>query len=168
MIGTGHITQERLREVLDYDPETGAFTWLVSNSNRVRVGDHAGCICKKHGYRLIGIDGVVYRASRLAVLYMTGDLPSKTVDHRNLNRLDDRWENLREASRSENQFNRGAQLNNRTGLKGVSMTGSGRYQSRIYVGGVVHRLGSYDTPEQAHAAYSAAAPKFHGDFARAK
>ena len=68
------LTQERLKEVLHYYPETGIWTWLISETHRIHVGDRAGGI-KEKGYRTIGIDGKRYRSARLAVLYMTGKWP---------------------------------------------------------------------------------------------
>jgi hypothetical protein len=90
------ITAERLRNLLSYDRKTGLFRWLVRTSNRISVGDVAG---GKHvgGYRKISIDGVSYLAHVLAVLTVTGRFPARPVRHRNGNRADDRWRNLRVA-----------------------------------------------------------------------
>lgn len=162
------LTQERLKELLSYDPDIGVFVWVKANTNRVKVGDVAGHPDKQHGYRLIGIDGRIYHAARLAFLYMTGEMPDN-VDHRNRDRGDDRWENLRAATRSQNQMNRGVQSNSSSGLKGAHWhPQSKKWYARITAHGHTHNLGLHKTPELAHQAYCAAAARLHGAFAAAK
>jgi hypothetical protein len=161
------VTAERLRAVLDYTPDTGAFVWRVTLSNRSQAGTEAGCICPKSGYRLIGIDGTIYKASRLAWLYMTDDWPRDVVDHRNGVRADDRWGNLRAATHAQNLQNRSAQKNNTSGFKGVYFhPQSGRWRARISADGKATSLGLHETPELAHAAYCAAAAQLHGEYAQ--
>src|SRR4029434_9631151 len=101
------LTAERLREVLTYDPESGLFLWNITTSNRVRAGDIAGNTENHYGYRRIGIDGKLYRGARLAWLYMKGEWPPGRVDHKNRNRIDDRWENLRLCTHAQNVANTG-------------------------------------------------------------
>jgi HNH endonuclease len=99
------LTQERLRSLLDYDPATGAFTWLVDRRGRfARKGARAGTI-NGNGYRQISIDCVIYPCARLAVLWMTGRWPKRLVDHHNRDKIDDRWDNLRPATYSQNGAN---------------------------------------------------------------
>lgn len=92
--------QERLKQLLHYDPLTGIWTWRVDRGfaarANVRAGDVAGTP-NDNGYRVIGVEGGVYRASHLAVLYMTGELPGEEVDHKDCDPTNDRWLNLREA-----------------------------------------------------------------------
>jgi hypothetical protein len=95
---------ERLREVLNYDQHTGVFTWRVSPSNNVRVGARAGNV-DTQGYRLISVDAKLYRANRLAWLYMTGEWPLTPLDHINCVRDDERWANLRPATVRQNNAN---------------------------------------------------------------
>lgn len=160
------LTVERLKELLSYDPETGVWTWLISPRQNVAVGSPAGYL--QNGYRVITIDRKPYRAARLAFLYMTGILPAIFIDHENLNRSDDRWSNLREASRSANGANRPINKNNTSGFKGVSWHRSaGKWGARIRVCGRSRRLGLFSTPEAAHAAYIVAADLHFGEFARA-
>lgn len=90
----------------------------------------------------------------------------KDVDHRNLNGLDCRRENLRVASKSQNAHNAPAQRRNTSGFKGASLHRTGRWLSQIRVRGHTHYLGLHDTPELAHAAYGAAAERLCGEFAR--
>lgn len=116
------LTQERLKEIIKYSPETGEFVYLAhrKGGSGIKAGDVAGDLCM-YGYRRIGIDGKRYRACRLAWLYMTGEWPEKHVDHKNGIRSDDRWENLRSASVRENAFNRGVSDRNSVGIKGVGV-----------------------------------------------
>jgi hypothetical protein len=163
---SNQLTAERLRELLEYDPETGVFRWLVRTSNRIKVGQIAGCI--SNGYRVIRVDGSMFLAHRLACLYMTGKWPADQIDHRNVVRPDIRWSNLREASSQQNSANRGALRNNKSGLKGaIFEKRSGRWISKIVISGRLTYLGSFDTPEEAHKTYMAAAVRHYGEFARA-
>ena len=159
------ISADRLRSLLHYDPETGVFTWLVNKSN-VKAGSTAG----KHaanGYWRIKLDGREYPAHRLAWLYMKGTWPSGVVDHINMNKIDNRFDNLREASFAQNQHNRTEQSNNTSGYKGVSrFKNTGRWRADIMLNGKSHYLGSFDTAEDAAIAYDMAASELHGSFAR--
>ena len=112
------LTQKELKRLLHYDPETGVFTWLKRPSNRVEIGQEAGYINRHLGYRIIGILGQVYFAHRLAFLYMKGKWP-REIDHVNRVKSDNKWENLREVSRSENSINKDLQANNKSGHKGI-------------------------------------------------
>ena len=157
---------ERLKEILTYNPETGMFCWRVSLSNRRKAGHVAGCICKTYGYRIIGIDGHVYRSSRLAYLYMMDKFPDDLIDHINGIRSDDRWCNLRCATHSQNHMNIPHQRNNTLGLKGVYFhKQSGKYCARITVNRRTTALGLYKTPAEAYTAYCNAATALHGNFA---
>jgi len=161
-------TFNRLREVLQYDPDTGIFTRLVSTSNSVRAGDVAGNI-DPAGYRRIKIDGKTYHAHRLAFLYMTGIWPPHDIDHANMDRADNRWCNLRYASRSQNKANMRARQGNTSGSKGVCWKMSHRkWMATICIDGKRHHLGYRDTKEEAAALYAAAAEQHFGEFARTK
>ncbi|WP_326894533.1 HNH endonuclease (plasmid) [Rhizobium beringeri] len=161
------LTQRRLREVLHYEPLTGRFTWLISVGG-VSKGSLAGRI-KREGYREIGVDGKLYRANRLAWLYMTGSWPAQQVDHENLNKSDDTWMNLREATYGQNQMNTAVRSNNKLGVKGVSIEPrTGRYVARIRINGKSRHLGTFDTAVLAQAAYEMAAVKEVGEFARSE
>ena len=98
------LTQERLKQLLNYDPETGIFTRIISVSSNALKGDIAGWI-NGHGYRQLSIDYKKYDCHRLAFLYMLGKLPNEEVDHINHIRSDNRWINLREVTRHENKKN---------------------------------------------------------------
>ena len=158
------LSQSRLREVLSYEPETGHFRWRVKLSSKSKIGSLAGCV-NDDGYVLIRIDGLRHRAHRLAFLYMTGVWPRETVDHINRETSDNRWQNLRAATRSENLWNARAHRDNRTGLKGVSFH-RGRWVAQIAKNGTHKWLGTFDNAISAHRAYAAAATAMHGAFAR--
>lgn len=161
------LTQDRLKQLLHYEPETGIFTWRVERP-RGRIGKPAGTI-KRDGYVHIGVDYNRYFAHRLAFLYMTGEMPEpkQHVDHINSNTVDNRWANLRLATSSQNQMNVLMWSSNTSGYKGVSWhKGEGRWRACIRVKGKRKYLGYFDTAEQGYAAYCEAAKLHHGEFAR--
>lgn len=160
------LTQERLKEVLAYDPETGLFTWLVSRG-RVRAGDIAGCI-NPDGYRIVKIDGISHLAARLACFYMTGCWPLIEMDHIDRDEANDRWGNLRQATRVQNLANRGAFSKNSLGLKGVTRLDrlvSKPFAARIQIDGQVMHLGYFESAGLAGAAYMRALVARFGEFA---
>jgi hypothetical protein len=154
------ITAERLRQVLDYNPEAGVFAWLLGK----RAGQVAGGLNEK-GYRLIGIDGRNYRAHRLAWLYVTGSWPALDIDHKNCARDDNRFANLREATPRQNSLNARAHKDSKSGLKGVCLQGS-RWKAHIRHAGQQRHLGYFSTAAEAHAAYCSAAVTIDPEFAR--
>jgi hypothetical protein len=155
------LTAERVRSALFYEPETGSFTWLVSTSNRVKVGAVAGNI-SPFGYLYISLDGHRYKAHRLAFLYMHGVWPTNHIDHLDGNPANNRIENLRDVSHSVNMQNiRKAKSSNKsTGMLGSYRIGK-RFQAKIVIDGKVRHIGMFDTPELAHAAYLAAKRLHH-------
>lgn len=159
------LTQERLKEILSYNPETGVFTNRIDRGN-VKAGAIAGGVDGK-GYREVQIDGRKYQAHRLAWLYVYGEMPSGHIDHINYICTDNGIMNLRKATHAENMRNRAAPKNSTTGAKGVSWQKSaGKYRARITADGKSEFLGLFDTVEAASQAYADAAKRFHGEFAR--
>ncbi len=160
-------TQERLKELLDYDPETGLFTRKTGRGGRP-PGSLMGCKPKgDFGYVLVGIDRRVYLAHDVAFVFMTGVWPSEDVDHVNTVKDDNRWCNLRAATRSQNNANSHLRKDNTSGLKGVSFNKERqRWVAQIGISGRQTNLGRSETPEAAYAAYAAAAQRQFGDFAR--
>ena len=159
------VTHERLRQLLSYDPEAGTFTWLV-NIGTARVGRAAG-LCRGDGYLVIRIYNRLYYGHRLAWLYMVGSWPEAEVDHVDLNRSNNRWSNLRAATKGQNACNAGLRSDSSTGLKGVTPCGR-RFRAQISDGsGRSRHIGCYPTAEAAHAAYCKAAREAFGNFARA-
>ena len=108
------LTQERLKQLLYYDPVTGIFTWRKNHSSMARAGNIAGYVAKKEHtkYIYIRVDNKLYLAHRLAFLYQTGKFPAKQVDHIDQNRTNNSWNNLRPASHTDNQRNRSKNKNN--------------------------------------------------------
>jgi hypothetical protein len=98
------LTAERLRELLDYDPQTGNLIWRQKAHGRP-AGEVAGCRTSR-GYWRVGVDRVEYKAHRLVWLHVYGEWPSKQIDHINRNACDNRIENLRDVTASENLVNR--------------------------------------------------------------
>ena len=151
--------------MLIYDPGTGEFYWLVS-LRRTRAGDRAGSL-KPSGYRELMLDGVQYKEHRLAWFYMTGAWPAETIDHKNCVRSDNKWGNLREATKAQQVGNRPLSKVSATGFKGVSRSKGGKYHSCISQSHRTIHLGTFDTAEAAHEAYCLKARELHGEFARA-
>ena len=158
-------TPEELRELLDYDTESGVFTRKVQTSPKALVGDVAGGL-NNGGYRQIRVKGVQYMAHRLAWYYIYGVDPKEQIDHINGLTDDNRIDNLREATHAENMRNQGKQVSNTSGYKGVCWNKEKKkFQAQCWANGKNHNLGLYPTPEEAHAVYVAFATKEHGAFA---
>jgi len=155
-----NLTQERLKELLRYDPQTGVFTWLVSPGNRVPAGAIAGGPMGGGRWH-ITVCGVLYLAHRLAWLWMTGAWPKLEIDHRNGVGSDNKWTNLREADRPLNMENlQCAHRDNGSGFLGVSRK-RGAFEAQIQINGKKQYLGTFPDPVSAHAAYLEAKRKFH-------
>lgn len=157
----GELTQQQLKSLLVYDPATGLFTW-TKNAPPILSGRIAGAVSK--GYRRIKIYGVTYGAHRLVWLYAHGVLPD-LVDHINGQPDDNRLENLRLATAQQNSANSRKPSNNTSGAKGVQVVKGGRFRASVHSRGVVHYLGTYDTLEEAKAAYIKGADRLFADFA---
>ena len=149
------LAAERLRELLEYFPETGIFRWRVSRQ-RVRVGSIAGCL-NGDGYLTIMVDGKKHRAHRLAWLYVHGTWPKDQIDHINRDRADNRIENLREATPTENNRNQNKRYDNTSGHVGVSWSKAAqKWVAQIrHLGKKIH-LGFFTEKEDAIAARAAA------------
>jgi hypothetical protein len=162
------LTHDELLAWLHYDPTTGIFTWLVRRSHNALPGMVAGGSDgrERHPVILIGLKGRKYAAHRLAWFYMTGKWPDEEVDHWNTNSIDNRWDNLREATRVENNWNVRIKRSNTTGFIGASFDKrAGKFMATIRRGGKKRFLGYFATAEEAHAAYAAEAA-YRGEFAR--
>ena len=158
------VTQAQLKEVLHYDPITGAFTWLKYRSHNALAGAVAGTVGRK-GYRSINVGGVLHLAHRLAWLYAYGFWPVEQVDHKNGIKDDNSLANLRLATNAQNHCNRGKNANNKSGYKGVvKVSGAGRWIAYGRQDHATKYLGVFSTPEEASAAYEAYAAHHNGAF----
>lgn len=147
------LTAERLREWIHYDPETGAFTWKKNRNNRSRAGCRAGTISAR-GYYVILFEGMIHYGQRLAWLYVYGEWPKNQMDHIDGDCLNNRMNNLREATHSQNSHNRKKNRNNTTGFIGVTKKKStGKYVAQAVVNNHVRHIGTYRTAEEASEAY---------------
>jgi hypothetical protein len=143
---------ERLRHVLKYDSETGAFSWRIQNGQRGHIGALAGSP-DGQGYWRIQIDGGKYKAHRLAWFYVYGEWPVM-IDHINGNKLDNRIANLRSVSHAENHQNRRfANANTEVGVLGVDYKKNQGFRARITRAGKQIHLGYFPTAQEAQAAY---------------
>lgn len=167
-----------LRSILDYDPKSGRLTWKKRPAdhfldarttkiwNTVNEGKTAGHLASQ-GYVRVWIDGKRYMAHCLAWVIKTGEWPRREIDHRDLDKSNNRWTNLRESTTSQNHFNIGLTASNKTGFKGVCYESSrNQYRAAVMIAGKTIFLGRFATPEEAHQAYCEAAQKHHGEYAR--
>lgn len=157
------LTLARLKELLNYDPETGEFRWKVSKRG-IKAGALAGYMGPK-GYRVIMINKRNYAAHRLAWLLSHGKWPRREIDHANVIKSDNRLANLREATHAQNSRNSLVRKNNRSGFKGVDFSRN-QWRASIMIDGTARHLGRFPTAEEAHLAYREAARRWHGQFAR--
>jgi hypothetical protein len=155
------LTADQLRATLDYNPTTGLFVWKVRPSKAVKIGDVAGCVQKKIGYTTIGIAKRIYKAHRLAWLYVHGDWPAGLIDHVNGNKSDNRIDNLRVVLADGNSQNvRKPNIRNKSGFMGVIWF-QNKWRASLSVNGKSKWLGDYSTPEEAHQVYLEAKRKYH-------
>lgn len=172
-------TPEELRQLLRYEPETGKLYWKERPASMFKTkqshgtwntrfaGKEAFTAVGTHGYRVGSVNYKTILAHRVVWAIHYGSWPSEFIDHVDNDGLDNRIDNLREATASENGMNRGRQENSTSGYKGVHWhSGNKAFHAQICVAGKRICLGLHATAEAAHAAYCAAAEKYHGEFAR--
>jgi len=157
------LTQSRLKELLHYDEETGIFT-RKTKIGRYKLGSISGAKHNK-GYVQIMIDGENYLAHRLAWFYVYGEFPKNQIDHINRIKTDNRIENLRQATSSQNGANKNKQINNSTGYTGVTFDKNrSKWMARIWVNNKVIHLGRFSSPIEANSAYVEASKIHHKEF----
>lgn len=157
------LTQETLKGILHYNPDTGLFTWLVDSGNNKLKGTIAGTK-RLDGYVQIRYKSKFYLAHRLAVLYMEGVIP-EYVDHKDHVRDNNRWNNLRQCTASQNSMNISITSSNTSGFKGVSFHKEKRkWRGTLGFQGKQYHCGYWDTPEQAAEAVKLKRVELHGEF----
>jgi hypothetical protein len=166
---------EKVRELFSYKKSTGELIWRVAPKWGVKIGDRAGTIhTDEKGYKCrdVGYQRKIYKASHLIWAWMKGEWPKTSIDHKNNDALDDRWENLREATQAEQMRNIRKHRDNTTGYKGVFRIKDDRYRDgkffrwQIMVNGKRYASSKrFLTAKEAYEAYLTVLPEFHGDFA---
>lgn len=155
------MNQEKCKDLFDYID--GGLYWKVNRGCNAKAGNRAGRLLKT-GYRSIHVSGRRYQEHRLVYLWCYGFMP-KQIDHINKNKSDNRVENLRPATHSQNQMNT-KKRDSSSGERGVRFIDkTGRWAARIYKNGKEIRIGTFDTKEQASLAYQEKAKMLFGDFA---
>lgn len=161
------ISQEELKRVLHYNSQTGVFTWKLKLGPRGLPGTSAGC--PEDRYIRVCINGIRYPAHRLAFIYMTGSFP-KYIDHKDRNGFNNKWENLREVTISQNAANSFRKVKNKAGFKGVKfMTDHARikpWEASIHKNGKYYYIGAFKTAEEAAKAYDKKALELYGEYAK--
>jgi len=142
------LTQNSLKEVINYDEESGKLTWLKKLSIANKVGDECGCLCtglNGKSYRRVNVFGKSYFSHHLAWLYMTGGMPKNQIDHINGDGTDNRFINLRDVSPKENSKNKRRYSTNKTGISGVSWSSSKKkYRVEISTDGKTYSKDNID------------------------
>lgn len=160
------IAELRLRALLNYDSETGIFSWRIRNGKMI-AGQIAGSTSHKFGYRYIVVKGHRIAAHRLAWLFVHGQWPSSVIDHINGNTDDNRIENLREATRQQNSRNARLCATNKSGFKGVSWDKRrNTWKACIQIDRKTKMIGRYADAKDAARAYEESALLHYGEFAR--
>ena len=154
------LTQDRLKQLVSYDPESGLIRWAGEKRSRVKIGALVGSKMKK-GYLRAGIDKRLYMCHVIAWLYVYGDFPEGQIDHINGVKDDNRISNLRISTPSGNAQNKKhARSDSKSGLMGALRSG-GSWIARLTTNGETTYLGKFKSPEDASKAYINAKRRFH-------
>lgn len=153
-----NISQERLKKLLHYDGDTGIFVWIYKSNKKsnISIGDIAGKLpSNSDGYKYVTLDKVKYPQHRLAYFYVNGAFDfSLEIDHINRDRADNRINNLRVVTSSQNKFN--------TRAKGYSVCKiTGKFAAEIYCNGIKYKLGRFNTEQEARDAYLSKKSELH-------
>jgi hypothetical protein len=155
------ITQNELKQLLTYDADTGEFTWLVDINNKTTTGNRAGSQ-RKDGYRELCINYKRYLEHRLAWLYTHGTMPTDYIDHIDRDPSNNRINNLRVATQSQNMTNSTKRKDNSTGVIGVSFNkNANKYYAYIWLNKKRISLGYHNTIEEARVVRREAELKYH-------
>ena len=169
--------QKYLQECFNYDPHTGILVWgdrpahhfktltAFKTYNTKSKGKAAGSI-NRAGRRIVSVvKGEQFIATRVIWKMVTGEDPPDFIDHENQIKDDDRWSNLRAATKAQNEYNTGVRKNSRTGYKNVCFSSrENLFRAYITKDRKQYHIGYYSSPEAAHNAVVVATPKYHGSF----
>ena len=157
------LSYEDIDELLSYDKENGKI-YQKKNRPKIAVGSEAGTVTP-FGYRYVQLFGRKYPIHHLVWLFETKSFPKKFLDHKDGNRLNNKFSNLREVTKKQNNENRGKQKNNKTGFKGVSLNAKlQKYVAQIQHNGNTVYLGVFKTPEEASLVYQSAAKELFSHY----
>jgi len=165
------LTASRVREVFDYDQFTGVLKrnlcfGLSGRSNGKWAEKETGCL-SSGGYLKVGLDGVQYPAHRIIFIWMLGAEPVGDIDHIDMDKLNNRWRNLRPASRSQNMFNTKAHKDSKSKLKWANYDSHNEmWRPQISINGKVYVFKRVATAQEAHDICAEYAAKLHKEFAR--
>ena len=156
---------KRLQQLFIYNPTTGILVRRISRGG-MASGEEVGCK-SKNGALIVRVDYEIHYVHRVVFAMHYGRWPNSQIDHINGIPNDNRIENLREATASQNSSNRRKSTRNTTGYKGVSFSKkTGKWRASICVKRKLIEIGAFSTPEEAHEAYAKEAKRLHGEFAR--
>jgi hypothetical protein len=160
------LTQAYVRKLFSYSKKTGLLRRRLHRGNRAMPGSIVGTSDGHKGYLRVGIDGKNWSVTHIIWLYVTGEWP-KRVDHRDLNKTNNRWKNLRKATNSQNMCNTKVRSDSSTGVKGVYQDRrTGRYRVHVGLGRQRFYGGFFATVAEAKVARDMLAKKLHGKFFR--
>lgn len=153
-----------LRSLIDYNPETGEFTWKARGLpcwDAKFAGNRAGHNNRNTGYVHLKLMGRSFKAHRVAFAITHGRWPTNEIDHIDGNGLNNSIANMREATRAENNQNRSRPSSNTSGYVGVGRTLDNMWVAQIRHNGVQHYIGYFDCPKKASEAYQEAKARLH-------
>ena len=159
------LTQAQLQSILNYNSDTGIFTWKISKSGNKGINSLAGCLHKKSKYYYICINYKHYKLHRLAWLYVYGEWPN-IIDHIDGNPSNNKISNLRNCNRQENMCNQKLRKDNTTGVKGIRFAKHGKWRVLITSKKIKNHIGYFDDFFEACCAAYSARNKLHGNFVR--
>lgn len=166
-VSKNHLPQALLKLLLDYNPETGEVVWKIPyGKNKIgdQVGFHVPQKNKQRSALYFYYGGHLRSVAATIWVWMTGEFPEVEIDHENRDNIDNRWVNLREATRSQNQTNTGLYKNNKCGHRGVHRH-QGRWRAMISVDGKNKHIGYFNSESEAASAWESEARSHRGDFA---
>lgn len=160
------VTQARLKELFSYEPSSGLLIRKVSVKS-AKAGSAAGNL-RNDGYLRVSVDGKCYSVHRMIFLMQTGSIPSK-VDHIDGNPLNNKWDNLRGATTSQNGMNRKINSNNVSGVKGVHFNSAlAKWKVAVKLDGKIYHGGYFNSLESAKSAMLLLRERLHKNFSRAE